>query len=185
MFFHIAILFRIFTGDFSEAVMIRFGMIIFTFTALFAPFAAYAGNNATESVADTVSVEQAVADTSFVIEVDRAYPMSGRSVILNDTYSVSVADGRVVSRLPYFGRAYSIPYGGGEGLMFEAEIEGYVCRHGRRDTVEVEFSAQTREDRFEFRISLFPNGNANISVTSTNRQPISYGGELESAPAAE
>ena len=153
---------------------------IFLFILMsFAAIPAFSQTRAERKAAEAEAVMRMISDTTYTINVTSALPMGWKTVHLSTYYSLEVAKDTVISCLPYFGRAYSIPYGGGEGLMFEAEIEGYVCRHGRRDTVEVEFSAQTREDRFEFRISLFPNGNANISVTSTNRQPISYGGELE------
>ena len=83
-----------------------------------------------------------------------------------------------ISRLPFFGRAYSIPYGGGDGLMFEAKLKDYTCRDGKRGRKEIGFTADTDEDHFEFRLTVFPDGSSSVSVVSTNRQQISYGGTL-------
>ena len=48
----------------------------------------------------------------FTIEVDRALPMGGRTVHLTTPYSLEMRGDSAISYLPYFGRAYSLPYGG-------------------------------------------------------------------------
>ena len=46
------------------------------------------------------------------------------------------------SQLPYFGRAYSIPYGGGQGLMFNAPIDQYTMAMGKRGAAKINFTAK-------------------------------------------
>ena len=61
-------------------------------------------------------VREIVDSGRIKIDVDRAVPMAGRSVNLTSPYSLEIHGDSILSYLPYFGRAYSAPYGGGEGL---------------------------------------------------------------------
>ena len=64
-------------------------------------------------------VREIVDSGRIKIDVDRAVPMAGRSVNLTSPYSLEIHGDSILSYLPYFGRAYSAPYGGGEGLTFK------------------------------------------------------------------
>ena len=59
------------------------------------------------------------------IDVNTAMPMRGRSIPLTSSYSLTIRNDSVISYLPYYGRAYSIPYGGGDGLNFKAILKEY------------------------------------------------------------
>lgn len=62
------------------------------------------------------AVKEIVDSDRIKIDVDRVVPMAGRSVNLTSPYSLEIHGDSILSYLPYFGRAYSAPYGGGEGL---------------------------------------------------------------------
>ena len=64
-------------------------------------------------------VREIVDSGRIKIDVDRAVPMAGRSVNLTSPYSLEIHGDSILSYLPYFGRAYSAPYGGGEGLTLK------------------------------------------------------------------
>lgn len=76
------------------------------------------------------------------------------------------------------GRAYSIPYGGGDGLNFKAVLKEYSMKMDKKGNAVIEFIARNPEDRYEYRIKVFPNGSASIDVNMQNRQSISFQGEL-------
>ena len=152
-------------------------LVIIAMTLVFS-FQAYASAPDSDTSSVEQSVAEAISDTVYVVYVDRAYPMGHGSLFLTDRYSLSVDKETAVSRLPYFGRAYSIPYGGGDGLMFEGRIEDYAVKEGRKAEKEISFSVKTDEDKFEFHLTVFPNGSASVSVISTNRQPIGFNGTL-------
>ena len=128
-------------------------------------------------------VEKRIADRHFKIDVSMAYPMSGNSIPLTSPYSLELKQDSADVFLPYFGRAYSVPYGGGDGLVFEAEISEYSCTDGKKGQKLLVFGAKTDEDSFTFHLTVFPDGTASLSVTSINRQSISYSGEV--IPASE
>ena len=102
-------------------------------------------------------VKELIDSKRFTVDVDRAIPMGGRSVNLTSPYSLEMRGDSVISYLPYFGRAYSAPYGGGDGLRFEGSIT---------------------DDTFAFSVQVFSNGSATINVTPVNKQNITFYGEL-------
>lgn len=125
------------------------------------------------------AVRELVLSEKYKIDVDRAIPARGRSVSLTSPYSIEIRNDSVISYLPYYGRAYSIPYGGGEGLNFKAPISDYKIEWDKKGTAKVRFIAQSTEDRFSFNIDIFSNGSSSIFVNMQNRQSISFQGDLD------
>lgn len=129
-----------------------------------------------EKAAKEVVLRKAIENRGFVVDVDRMLPMSGRSRTLTSPYSLEINGEQVKSHLPYFGRAYSVPYGGGDGLNFEATVTDYTSSFDSKGKASVAFQAKTKEDQYSFRLEIFPNGSTSIQVTSVNRQGISFQG---------
>ena len=125
------------------------------------------------------AVRELVLSEKYKIDVDRAIPARGRSVSLTSPYSIEIRNDSVISYLPYYGRAYSIPYGGGEGLNFKAPISDYKIEWDKKGTAKVRFIARSTEDRFSFNIDIFSNGSSSIFVNMQNRQSISFQGDLD------
>ena len=123
------------------------------------------------------AVEKLVTSGKYKINVNRA--ARGRSVTLTSPYSVEIRNDSVISYLPYYGRAYSIPYGGGEGLNFKAPLTDYKLEWDKKETAKIKFSARSEEDKFDFSIDVFSNGSSTIFVNMQNRQSISFQGELD------
>ncbi|WP_297905864.1 DUF4251 domain-containing protein [uncultured Parabacteroides sp.] len=124
------------------------------------------------------AVKEVVDSGRIKIDVDRAVPMAGRSVNLTTPYSLEIHGDSILSHLPYFGRAYSAPYGGGEGLMFKevaVEKERTSKKKGRS---EIKFRVKTKEDIYTFRVEVYPNGSATINVTPVNKQSITFYGDV-------
>ena len=123
-------------------------------------------------------VGRRIADKHFKIEVSMAYPMRGRSIPLTTLYSLELKRDSADVYLPYFGRAYSIPYGGGKGLRFCSSVTDWKVEKKKRGYA-VSFSSKTEEDTYDFFIDIGDEGAASISVTMRNRQSIRYSGEME------
>lgn len=87
-----------------------------------------AGTQASETKKDTteIYIEKQLDNRCFTVDVSMAYPMRGRSIPLTSSYSLKMKNDSVDVYLPYFGRAYSVPYGGGKGLHFQSEITGFL-----------------------------------------------------------
>ncbi len=125
------------------------------------------------------AVTKLIESENYKIDVNTAMPMRGRSIPLMSSYSLEIRNDSVVSYLPYYGRAYSIPYGGGNGLNFKAILKEYNVEMDKKGNTVINFVVRNPEDRYEFRIKVFPNGSASIDVNMQNRQSISFYGELD------
>lgn len=125
------------------------------------------------------AVKKLIVSENYKIDVRTALPMRGRSIPLTSSYLLEIRNDSVISYLPYYGRAYSIPYGGGDGLNFKAPLKEYTMKLDKKGNAEIQFSARSPEDKFDFRAKVYSNGSATIDVNMTNRQSISFQGELE------
>lgn len=132
-------------------------------------------------VSDTCRTE-----SSYVIEVTSALPSGRGQVFLNSSYSLKISENAVDSALPYFGRAYNVPYGGGDGLFFSAVPEEYSELETKSGQRKITFKVRANADLFSFSVTLdCPDGvpddescTAFITVSSGQRQSISYRGHL-------
>jgi hypothetical protein len=123
-------------------------------------------------------LHQAIENRVYLIEVNQMLPMMGRSQHLTSPYSLKVKNDSVFSYLPYFGRAYSVPYGGGQGLTFNSTIENYQSKRNAKGVYQISFKSQTREDTYVFNVEIYENGTTQIRVNSNNRQGITFLGEF-------
>ena len=123
------------------------------------------------------SVDRQLNQRNFTIDINYMTPMrgSGKSVT---TYSLTV-DGNVLkSHLPYFGVARRASYGGGNALSFEEDIKEYYDSGFNGDRRTIYLTVDTKEDSFTYKIEIFDNGTASVSVNCRNRDDISYRGNL-------
>ena len=133
---------------------------------------------AARATEQAVKVKAALSQRDFKISVGRMYTNRGGSKSLSYGYQVAVRNDSLFSYLPYFGRAYNIPYGGGKGLNFSERIGGYqesVVKNGCR---HIEINVKNNEDNYLYVIDVFDNGNSDIVVQAQQRERISYSGEM-------
>lgn len=138
----------------------------------------YAQNKQEKKEQKEKEVRELLQNGHFTIDVDRALPMSGSAVNLTSSYSLEMRGDSVISHLPYFGRAYSVPYGGGDGLRFSKLVTDKKIEFDDKGMAQIKFETRTDEDNFIYEIKVFDNGSATIFVQPTNRQSISFHGSL-------
>lgn len=136
-----------------------------------------------EKEARQQQVAQMVADSlesaHFRVVFDYVIPTRMQPRHLTTPYEVRVKGDTLNSYLPYFGVVYSVPYGGGEGLIFDAHIDGYQCHKVKRDMYRVEIYMNRREDSYVYTFDIFDNGHADLKVSCRNRDFISYRGQMD------
>jgi hypothetical protein len=125
------------------------------------------------------AVREAVDAKAYKINVDRVMPMKGGSKHLTSDYSLEIRNDSVYSYLPYFGVAYNVPYGGGKGLNFSAPLSEYTSTYSKKGNAKITLKVRNEEDNYLYNITIYPNGSSNIQVTPTNRQSISFSGEMD------
>lgn len=124
-------------------------------------------------------VAESIESGRYRVGVRTAYPVRGGAVQVTGDYGLEVSGDSVTVYLPYFGRGYTLPYGGGKGLNFKALTTEYDVRKMKRGRTRVEFSTRNDEDTYRFTVDVFDNGQVSIDVQPQQRSRISYSGELE------
>lgn len=137
-----------------------------------------AGKTSAEDALYAESVQKALAGKDYTVAIQFMIPSVGASRNVSN-YSIKVNGDTFVSYLPYQGRAYNLPYGGGQGFDFTAEIDEYQDVVQKNGNHEITIRLHNDEDTFVYLLSVSPDGNAYLKVTSRNRENISYSGQLD------
>ena len=128
---------------------------------------------------DAAFVEEALQSRHYTINIRMMYPQKGRAVNVTSNYSVEVKGDTLVSYLPYFGRAYNVPYGGGKGLNFTAPITGYRSEVNNKGMTRVILTSENEEDSYLYVLEIFNNGESSVEVRSHQRDRILYSGQMD------
>ena len=123
-------------------------------------------------------IEQMLAEKHYTVDVKMMYPRGGRAENVTSNYSLEIKGDTLVSYLPYFGRAYNVPYGGGKGLNFSAPVSSYEMKKEKNGKTYIMMRADNGEDVIDYQLEIFDNGQTTIDVTAREREPISYSGEI-------
>jgi len=139
------------------------------------------GQNKQPSKAEikAAKVEKSIRSGQYEITVNQVNPMSGRVRHLTPDYSIRISGDSSYVYLPYFGRAYSAPYGGDGGIKAATVMDNYKVDYKEGKSCSISFSAKGAGDTYRFSISVWTSGNTSINVISNNRQAISYSGYLK------
>lgn len=132
----------------------------------------------THRVAWTQTVEKMLADRHYTIDVQMMYPHRGTARNVVGNYSLEVRGDTLVSYLPYFGRAYQVPYGGGKGLNFSEVMENYSAVMNAQGQTIVTIGLTNEEDTYQYTLSIFDNGSTTIDVHARQRDPITFSGMI-------
>ena len=124
-------------------------------------------------------VRNSIENRHFTIDVKICQPLRSRPINLSTLYSLEVEGDTIISYLPYFGRAYSIPYGGGKALNFQGRISAYEAAEVKDGKYLINIGVSNEEDDYLYRIQMFDNGKADIEVMSRNRDRINFTGDFD------
>ena len=130
-----------------------------------------------EKAAQAAKIQEDLDNRTFLVDVDQMIPRRGGAKHVTN-FSLEVDGDRLISRLPYFGQAWNIPYGGGKGMNFESTISDYIESFPKPDRRQITLATNNGEDTYVFVIQVFTSGKVDIDVRSRNREPISYYGTI-------
>ena len=139
---------------------------------------ATAEERAARAALQAAKVKTALSEKHYLINVDRMYPLSGAPRHLTFGYSIEVRNDSLISYLPYFGRAFNVPSGGGKALNFSEPIGSYQEQKKSDGQWHIEIGVKNEEDTYSYYIDVFDNGNTSIAVQSREREPISFSGMM-------
>ena len=124
-------------------------------------------------------VKQQINDMRFRIYVDVMHPTRYPARHLTSAYYLEVKGDSVVSYLPYMGRAFNVPYGGGKALNFEGKLLNSEVQQERSDRYMITLEVSNDEDIYRYIIDTFDNGSSTIFVYARERESISFSGRME------
>lgn len=125
-----------------------------------------------------VRVGEVLDRRHYAIDIQTMYPRRGGGRTVSYGFSLTVKGDTLESYLPFFGRAYSLPYGGGKGLNFTERIASYHEQLTAKGVRHIELQARNEEDNYLFTLDIQPNGHAYIHLQPHQRESISYDGEV-------
>lgn len=118
-------------------------------------------------------------NNAYIFSAKNANPIKGKPIHLDPSYSVKIENDTIVSYLPFYGRAYSVPYGGGgSGMDFTQPIESYSVEKSKKGYM-VKLKVKNESDNLNYIFHISENGSTTLNVISVNRQSISYYGNIE------
>jgi len=132
---------------------------------------------------DLTSISNLLNDRSFEIENQWAFPLRGSRIDLigNPNFLRIQGDSANVN-LPYFGvRQMGGGYGDRGGIIFDGPIEDVTIKQGKKENSMVMSFKGTQDGNEDLRffVTVFPNNRTDISVNSSQRDGISYQGNIK------
>lgn len=109
----------------------------------------------------------------FRLNVSQMQPTSYPSKSVSYGYSVAVRNDSAFVYLPYMGRVYR-PILNDDGLNFSLPVDGFKVSEKRKGAQRIEFSVRKQSVRYDFALTVYPNGTADIFLRPDNAQNISY-----------
>ena len=125
---------------------------------------------------DKTVIQHMVNSKQFTFKAQTALPMTGMSKQLTTDYDVKFFGDSIVAYLPYFGRAYSAPYGGEGGINFTSTQFEYKAKPRKKGGWDISIKTKDTRDVRELNFTISETGSANLQVNSNSRQPISFQG---------
>lgn len=142
--------------------------------------------NAVEKQTKERKLEAQVADSvngrCFTVIFDYVQPRNMISAhYLTSTYYVKLKDDSVRSELPYFGRAYraDISHPGRSPLSFVSAVQNVTVKQGRKKDYVIYLKLRNGSEWFDYYLNVFPNGKSTLNVSSSDRESISFTGQME------
>ena len=148
------------------------------------------GYRMTQAERDAMAADVAwsVDNQDMIIDITQIYPFRGPMIMTSREYSIVIHDGKIRTRLPFFGESRtSVIYGVDDSsiVLEDAPLEELVIdrsRVQRKGQYEIFFQARRRQTTYYFSITIFENGSADIRVTTPSKTPMHYTGELYFEP---
>lgn len=99
---------------------------------------------------------------------------------LGTNYDLIFDSVQVKANLPFYGRAYSVPYGGSGGVKFDLTAEKVEKNwNERKKLFSIHTEVADSQDSYSINLTAGAGGYANLVINFSNRQMINYYGNIE------
>ncbi|HEX3385185.1 MAG TPA: DUF4251 domain-containing protein [Mucilaginibacter sp.] len=137
--------------------------------------------NSDKKATKVAAVKHSIESKHYTFIADYAIPMRGGQKQLTSLYDLRITPDSVIAFLPYFGRAYfDVPYNPTEdGIKFATAKFGYQAVNKKHGGWEITINPKDVKNLERLILYVSPDGYASLSVTSVNRDFISFDGYLK------
>lgn len=118
----------------------------------------------------------------------RALPQGYQPVDLTThNADLEIKNDSALAYLPYFGRAFSPTYGGGDnGIKFEESVKDYSVEYDdEKRRIIIKFDIKSPNDSYSCTLTITTIDSASLYVNSNKRAPMNYSGRIESVDKEE
>lgn len=119
-----------------------------------------------------------VVSGHFGVEMTAVFPQGASMRQLNYDYGIQLHGDTLRSYLPYFGRAFQVPYGGGKALDFSECIKKQTLTDMKKGEKELKIWVENSEDSYVYTLHIFPSGIVDLTVDSRERDRIRFNGHI-------
>jgi len=130
-------------------------------------------------------VKKMVDNSNFSFEANYAIPQGSATRVLTSTYDLKIRKDSVTAFLPYFGVAHLAPPIGSDdgGIKFTSTNFNYKQRELKKGGWEITIKPRDKDitdwkDVQQMILNVSPEGYASLLVISSNRDPISFQGDI-------
>jgi len=125
------------------------------------------------------SIETLLNSKNFEFIANTAIPLTGAPKdLVGSNYSITFTPEKVISYMPFYGRAYSgMAYGRDKGMRFEGKPEDFILTNTGKG-YEINANVKGENDTYIISIITGNSGFATLSISSNDRGTISYQGEI-------
>lgn len=127
------------------------------------------------------AVKTKVESQNYIFIAKVAIPQSGSSRQLTDRYDLTVTKDSIISYLPFFGEAYRPAIDPTKsGIKFTSTNFEYIKEAMKNNKGwQITIILKDVTDVQKLLLTVYKNGNANLDVINTNRQGISFSGNIK------
>jgi Domain of unknown function (DUF4251) len=159
-----------------------FGMLLL----LGISFSNYAQDNA-DDTSNLSPVAKMLLNHTYQFTATYVQPMSGRQRnVTGDNYTLKINKDLLEADLPYFGKATSAPIGTTDaGMKFISKDFTYQSITLTKSREQITIKPKDVSDIQQIYLIVYPDGTADLSITSNSRQSISYQGNIGTVKQAK
>jgi hypothetical protein len=125
-------------------------------------------------------LEEAITQKSYTFIAESMMPLRATFRDLDVGYGFKINGDTLTSNLPYMGRAYMADIGSTDGpLDFTSYKFDYSVKPRKKGGWSIQIKIRDTKGEQRFNLSVRENGMAMLSVSSVDRESISYNGRVE------
>jgi hypothetical protein len=139
-----------------------------------------------KKAAEQTTIKNMVENNKFFFVADYALPMTGASKMLTSEYDLKVTKDSIIAFLPYYGVAHVAPSPSDAtegGIKFTSTNFSFVQKASKKGGWQITIKPRDHDitnwrDVQELTLDISKDGFASLAVVSSNRDPISFQGNV-------